>query len=84
MALTIREISNEQIDLAKKLTGEKTASKAVISCIEPFSKQQELINSLTQQCELLKNENRSLKQKIKNAELSARQFLEKISQNDLF
>lgn len=34
MALTIRNISEQQIELAKELTGQGTASSALVACVE--------------------------------------------------
>lgn len=55
MALTIRNITQEQIDLAKEISGKGTASGAVVACVEIAQRRIDRCNAQEQEIRDLKD-----------------------------
>lgn len=84
MAITIRNITNEQIETAKALSGKRTASSGVVACVDLAASQAEMIAKLRSQVNDLEEKCKQSDGVIRSLGEAADQALTVIRQRRLF
>lgn len=83
MALTIRHVSEEQIKMAKDLTGKATASAAIVDCITLAQGYKNMATDLQDDCKRLQLEVKKLMSILHGARSAAAVLVDSTSQADL-
>lgn len=84
MALTIRNISDDQIEMAKAITGLATGSGSVVACVELAVSQSKMIAELESQVSRLQAKCNRSDRILESLSGSADEILTMIRQGELF
>lgn len=82
MALTVRTITDEQIEMAKQMTGKGAASSALVACVELLADRTARVASLEKRVYELSEQLRVKDQTLHRAAHSASELLTVVQQGD--